>query len=132
MTDQTLDLDSMTDLDWALRDAVRDVEYTRGRLVYVMRRLAEDMAREADRLDADPDRTVNSLGVVQGRGLDVDRLCAVLDEQRKTAVTLERMLAAEHDVETASADDVEDSPHWMGTVAGCPRCADVRHDHETL
>jgi hypothetical protein len=53
-----------------------------------MERLADDLAREAGRLRDNPDRTVNSLGVVQGRGMDVDRLCALLDERRKSAAKL--------------------------------------------
>jgi hypothetical protein len=87
MTDR-LDLDSMTDLDWIVREACREVDATRLDLVEAMERLADDLAREAGRLRDNADRTVNSLGVVQGRGMDVDRLCALLDERRKSAAKL--------------------------------------------
>jgi hypothetical protein len=92
MTDRP-DHDSMTDLDWIVWNARREVEATRLDLVEAMERLAADLAREAGRLRDNPDRTVNSLGVVQGRGANVDRLCALLDERRKGAAHLRCLVA---------------------------------------
>jgi hypothetical protein len=92
MTDRP-DPDSMTELDWIVWNARREVEATRLDLVEAMERLADDLAREAGRLRDNPDRIVNSLGVVQGRGMDVDRLCALLDERRKSAAKLYCLVA---------------------------------------
>lgn len=77
-----------TELGWALHTAQRNVESTRQQLVTQMRRLAEEMATSADRLQADADRTVNSLGEVQGQGLRVDLLCRQLCSERDTLAML--------------------------------------------
>jgi len=123
-----------TEAEWAVHDAQGEVERTRRQLVETMRDLAERLADEASRLDADADRSVNSLGVVQGRGGEVDRLCALLHERRSTLAKVERLVSREQtalEAEHAAvmADDVEDSPHWMATVEACPSCAEARRDH---
>ena len=65
-----------------------DVAGTRENLIDRMRALAGDLQRAADRLAEDPANRPNSLGVVQGLGREVDRLCAVFAEQREHAATV--------------------------------------------
>ena len=60
----------------ALADALLEFEQIRARLQSAAQVLADDMARLQRRVDKG--QTINSLGEVQGRGADVDRLCALL------------------------------------------------------
>lgn len=50
-------------------------EAARLSLIEQARYLAEDMIRMADRLEANPNYTVNELGEVQSRGNSVNTLC---------------------------------------------------------
>lgn len=53
-----------------------------GDLVADMKRLAESLMREAAKIEQAPlSGHTNSLGVVQGSGLDIDRRCAILRER---------------------------------------------------
>lgn len=74
------------------------LDYTTKELVSRLRNLAFDLDRAAARLERDPaDGTaVNSLGEVQGRGGEVDRLCgirAVLIEDAKCIAAYIELLA---------------------------------------
>jgi hypothetical protein len=62
--------------------ATREIEFSKRQLIDKARWLARDLTEAADRLEADPEYVLNGLGIVQGKGLDVDRFCAVLAEQR--------------------------------------------------
>lgn len=55
-----------------------------------LRNVAAKLLREADRLSMDPltPGNVNSLGLVQGAGLDIDRRCAILRERLAWFCTL--------------------------------------------
>ena len=54
------------------------VQDTRQRLIREMKDLADPLIRETELCTSDPSRMINSLGVVQSRGLEIDRQCAVL------------------------------------------------------
>jgi hypothetical protein len=74
---------------FVIERAERDVTKTVEELIYLMERLAERLTRSAADLRArGADASVNTLGEVQGQGLDVDRLCALLRERKATAQML--------------------------------------------
>lgn len=60
-----------------------DIEYTRTAIIRRARSLAEDLTRLADRLEADPDAGFNTIGVLQGNGVELDTWCAKLGYQRE-------------------------------------------------
>lgn len=66
---------------YAWMEAHRDVQRTRQEL----KKEAEYLARKMNELarDVSQHHTINSLGEVQGRGLEVDRLCALLHEREQ-------------------------------------------------
>jgi gamma-glutamyl:cysteine ligase YbdK (ATP-grasp superfamily) len=70
-------------------DVTCDAERRRAELVGEMRDLAERLQQAADRLDEDGH--VNGLGVVQHRGSEIDRLCAIY---RTLVSSAERMQKA--------------------------------------
>jgi hypothetical protein len=93
--------ENFADLGWQLQeygvpqaivdatiDAVRAFLTTREQLLRGMNSLAAKMADDARLLNAWPARHVNELGEVQGRGRDIDSLCAQLEQQRRWVVTL--------------------------------------------
>ena len=88
------DLERLHDL--ANRTA-REIEFTKQSLIDKARWLARDLTETADRIETDPDYVHNSLGIVQGKGLDVDRFCAVLSQQRATLKILTSLLKATTD-----------------------------------
>lgn len=53
-------------------------------------RLADTLMQTAERLEEDPESAPNSLGVVQGGGLDVDRACAEIALLRETLGEIEK------------------------------------------
>jgi hypothetical protein len=59
-----------------------DIEYTRKAIISRARSLAEDLTRLADRLEQDPDAGFNTIGVLQGSGVELDTWCAKLGYQR--------------------------------------------------
>lgn len=84
-----VNMDEMTDLDWARLAAAQEVDRTRMNLVDEMERLGRDLLAEAGRL-RDTERIDGPVGVViQGRAHDVDRLCAVLNERREVVRMLD-------------------------------------------
>ncbi len=74
---------TLNSADVRIAGVERELEYTHRVLSEHVRRLAEQMARVAARLEADGvDAHVNQLGEVQGTALDIDRACAVLTATR--------------------------------------------------
>jgi len=71
----------MEAVEWKLE---RDVEYTREAIVKRARSLAENLTRLANDLEADPDASFNTLGVLQGNGVELDGLCVKLGYARET------------------------------------------------
>lgn len=68
---------------WFLLDLAHDVENLRRNLALSMHHLAESLKREARRLEEEgADATFNSLGEVQGKGCEIDRMCGELDRVR--------------------------------------------------
>jgi hypothetical protein len=54
-------------------------------------RLADTLMRTAERLEEEPEGfVVNSLGIVQGAGLDVDRACAEIAVLRETVAEIQK------------------------------------------
>ncbi len=63
--------------DHALEDANRKEEYAREKLTNAARSMSERMAELVVKL-GEHDAIINSLGELQGRGPDLDRMCAEL------------------------------------------------------
>ena len=78
-------------LQLVLDSARRDVERVEKELAHSARRLEADMRTLLERLDED--RAVNGLGEVQGRGFDVDRLCALRQAKLEEVQRLEWLAA---------------------------------------
>src|SRR5438270_192738 len=72
----------MSALDSPLALAESNLKRAREELRAVADWLERDMANLINRIDDDKDDLVNSLGEVQGKGREVDRLCTVLSERR--------------------------------------------------
>lgn len=81
-------------LEWKME---LEVEQTRRALIQRARSLAERLASVADGLEADPDYIVNSLGELQGNGVELDTWCAKLGLAREVlrAVRQAREMDAE-------------------------------------
>lgn len=88
-----MDAKNQEQIQYAIQDAAREVEYARDRLVLAMRGLAERMTRCANNLVQDPGFIVNSLGEVQGQGGEVDRMCALFAAKKEELVRMERLAA---------------------------------------
>ena len=67
-------------IDWKL---ATDVEHTRQAIIRRARSLAERLTRVADGLEADPDYSFNTLGELQGNGVELDTWCAKLGQGRE-------------------------------------------------
>jgi hypothetical protein len=67
-------------IDWQLPV---DVEHTREAIIMRARSLAEQLTRLADGLEADLDYNFNTLGELQGNGVELDAWCAKLGQGRK-------------------------------------------------
>ena len=79
----------MTDRQQAVLNDANQKAVSLGKLlVSRMRDLAEQLEREADRLDADLGYHVNNCGVVQSRGLDIDMLCARFQDAKEHMLVL--------------------------------------------
>ena len=70
-----------TVVEWKLES---DVEDTRKAIVRRARYLAEKLQRLADGLEADPDYSFNTIGELQGNGVELDTWCAKLGFARDT------------------------------------------------
>ena len=70
-----------TVVEWKLES---DVEETRKAIVRRARYLAEKLQRLADGLEADPDFSFNTIGELQGNGVELDTWCAKLGFARDT------------------------------------------------
>jgi hypothetical protein len=65
-------------------EAESDVEYTRKAIIARARSLAERLTRVADGLEADENYNVNTVGELQGNGVELDTWCAKLGFARDT------------------------------------------------
>ena len=98
-----------TPLGIAMTQAILSVDGTRNDLIESCRRLRDDLDRLVTQHDNDALPTINALGIVQRQGSEIDRLCAVLDAQRKHVDALmfvQREQAG--DVETHDDSDLID------------------------
>jgi hypothetical protein len=77
-------------VEWKLE---LEVENTREKLVHRARSLAERLARLADDLEADPDASFNTLGVLQGNGVELDGWCVKLGFARETLKMFRQAMA---------------------------------------
>ena len=75
---------AITRQDLVVRKLELDVENTREALVRRARMLAERLTRLADGLEADPDFGFNTIGELQGNGVELDTWCAKLGFARET------------------------------------------------
>jgi hypothetical protein len=79
-------------VEWKLE---ADVEHTRQAIIHRARSLAERLTRVADGLEADPDYNFNTIGELQGNGVELDTWCAKLGFGRDMLKLLRRAMAAE-------------------------------------
>jgi hypothetical protein len=68
-------------VEWKLE---MDVEGTRKQIIDRARWLAEDLRRLANGLEADVNHSFNTLGELQGNGVELDTWCAKLGYARET------------------------------------------------
>ena len=80
-------------VEWKLQS---DVEHTRKAIISRARSLAESLTRLADGLEQDVDHSFNTIGELQGNGVELDTWCAKLGLARET-LKLVRQAAAEED-----------------------------------
>lgn len=99
--------EAWTRTDNALFDLVQKREDRRKALQGAMRSLADRLAREADRLELHGS-AVNTLGEVQGRGSEVDRLCGEFGLLREATQAL--AWAVLRDAQKAKETDPEACP----------------------
>jgi hypothetical protein len=79
-------------VEWKLES---DVEYTRKAIIHRARSLAERLTRVADGLEKDPDYSINTIGELQGNGVELDTWCAKLGLARDTLKLVRQALAEE-------------------------------------
>ena len=80
-------------VEWKLES---DVEYTRKAIIHRARSLAERLTRVADGLEQDADYGINTIGELQGNGVELDTWCAKLGFARET-LKLVRQAATEEE-----------------------------------
>jgi hypothetical protein len=78
----TTNADTIKRVGYALQDAQRQVEYSQERLTNAARSMSERMAELANKVKNEPTAVINSLGELQGRGPDLDRLCAEFESAK--------------------------------------------------
>jgi hypothetical protein len=81
-------------VEWQIRHAV---DYTREAVIKRARYLAERLTRLADGLEEDPEYSFNTIGELQGNGVELDTWCAKLGFARETLKLLRQALAEEGD-----------------------------------
>ena len=97
MTDQTGRSQLKDLVVWKLE---MDVDNTRKALIQRARMLAERLTRLANGLEADPDFSINTVGELQGNGVELDTWCAKLGYARET-LKLVRQAVIEDEAEAA-------------------------------
>jgi hypothetical protein len=80
-------------VEWKLQS---DVEHTRKAIINRARSLAERLTRLAEGLEQDADHSFNTIGELQGNGVELDTWCAKLGLARET-LKLVRQAAAEEE-----------------------------------
>ena len=68
-------------VNWKLQ---ADIDNTRKAIIQRSRSLAERLTRLADGLEQDPDYTFNTIGELQGNGVELDTWCTKLGFARET------------------------------------------------
>ena len=104
------DMSHNTPLGIAMTQAILSVDGTRNDLIESCRRLRDDLDRLVTQHDNDALPTINALGIVQRQGSEIDRLCAVLDAQRKHVDALmfvQREQAGDVETHDDSDDEAE-------------------------
>lgn len=104
MTKQ-LDKKAIEEFRYHVHSAKIAVEETQESLTYALRSLGNQLLREADRIDVDKIGSIvkttdgeffgipiNSLGVVQSSGSDIDRKCWELRQQARQYIDLVRLV----------------------------------------
>ena len=79
-------------VEWSLQ---HEVDYTRTALIKRARSLADDLTRLAEGLTANPDYGFNTLGVLQGNGVELDTWCVKLGFARETLKSLRQAITAD-------------------------------------
>ena len=79
-------------IEWSL---AHEVEHTRQAIIKRARMLAERLTRLADGLEADPNFTFNTIGELQGNGVELDTWCTKLGFARETLKNLRQAMDAD-------------------------------------
>ena len=87
-------------VEWKLE---MDVEGTRKQIVDRARWLAEDLTRLANGLETDVNYSFNTLGELQGNGVELDTWCVKLGYARETLKLFRQALAEAEAAEEAAA-----------------------------
>ena len=74
-----------------------DVEHTRQQIVSRARWLAERLTRLADGLEGDLNYSFNTIGELQGNGVELDTWCTKLGYARETLKLVKQALAREEE-----------------------------------
>ena len=72
-----------------------DMQYTRKAIIERARSLAERLTRLADGLERDPEHGFNTIGELQGNGVELDTWCHKLGSMRETLKVLRQAIAAD-------------------------------------
>jgi len=86
-------------VDWTL---AHEVEHTREAIIKRARSLAERLERLATGLELDGDYSFNTLGELQGNGVELDTWCHKLGFARQTLKNLRQAMDADAKKEAAS------------------------------
>jgi hypothetical protein len=79
-------------MEWKLQ---ADVDHTREALIKRARSLADRLNRLADGLEADPDYSFNTIGELQGNGVELDTWCTKLGFAREMLELFRKATAEE-------------------------------------
>ena len=90
MTDSSKQTYLQMTMKWQLEG---EVERTRQAMIQRARSLAERLTRMADGLEADPDYGFNSIGELQGNGVELDTWCHKLAFARETLKMFRQAMA---------------------------------------
>jgi hypothetical protein len=78
--------------EWKLQ---HEVDHTREAIIGRARSLAERLTRVANGLEADPEFSFNTLGELQGNGVELDGWCVKLGFARETLKLFRQAMAVE-------------------------------------
>jgi hypothetical protein len=92
LKDDGVSFSSMNKLQCAILDELQSISSNAKQISSATRLLESEMRQAAHNIDTDVTARVNSLGLVQSQGANIDRLCAVRAERLHFLQTLLNLL----------------------------------------